>query len=563
MAERKNKKKSGGRLGVTLFGGIFLLVGLGLIVVGPLETFYQHMRSAGWQRVPVTLHSINVESHRGDDSTTYSVEARYSYQFNGHTYNASRVGYDWGSDNIGDYHGRIVGRVRSAQARGQLLAWVNPADPHEAYLMRDLRWKKIIFMVIFGAVFAGAGAGVIAFGWRNGASPTDGSGAIDSSERYGHWVLAFMAFMFIGISFPVVMELPAELRKQNWLILVALIFPLAGLGMAWGAWAMRKKWLHYGPLPLQLDPAPGQVGGDVAGEISLPKWYGDDCWQVTLKCIRVRISGGKNRSRSESVVWQQQQAPFVEARGTGSALRFVFSPPSDLPPSDDEGREQVEWRLVLNGPKQPVALERTYGIPVVEGTARTSRALPRSHVDRSEKKAAMLATAEASAQIDVEQLGDGLRLHSRVGRNLSMTLVVMLAGAGFAGGGVGLFFEAAKEGFMLYVMSTIFSLIGFPLFLGGVFMLARSLDASIQGDQVETVRYWLGRPVWRRQARLTSAAQLQLKDAGSSSSGNRTTEYFHLVVAHEGRKVRIAEGLQGRDVAEALRDNLIRLLRLP
>ena len=131
MSEKRKNKSGKGRLGVSLFGGIFLLVGLGVLVVGPIETFYQHVRSSSWLAVPVVLHSINVESHRGDDSTTYSVHASYSYRYEGRSYTGTRVGYDWGSDNIGDYHSRIVGRVRSAEARGQLRAWINPASPTE------------------------------------------------------------------------------------------------------------------------------------------------------------------------------------------------------------------------------------------------------------------------------------------------------------------------------------------------------------------------------------------------------------------------------------------------
>lgn len=563
MSAAKTTSKAKGRLGVTLFGGIFVLVGLGLIVIGPLETFYQHARSANWQPVPVTLHSVDVESHAGDDSTTYSVVAQYSYQFGGQRYQGDRVGYDWGSDNIGNYHQRIVGSIYRAQARGELRVWVNPSNPSESILMRELRWKKILFTFVFGAVFAGAGAGVIAFGWREGAYPSNGAEPIYSSERYGHWVLAFMAFMFIGISLPILFEIEGELRKDNWAVLLVLLFPVAGIGMGWGCYRMRRKWKYYGPLPLRLAPAPGQLGGDIAGEIALPKWYGDDNWQATLQCVRVHVSGGKNSRRSESVAWQQQQVPHAEMRANGSAIRFLFTPPPDLPASDNVGREQVEWRLILCGPQQPVPLERTYAIPVQQGSEKSTRPLPSEHVARSEKEAEIQAAAAASEQIDVQQFEDGLRVYSRVGRNLAMTTVLLVAGLGFAGGGVAMAIAAATEGFMLYLMAAIFILAGAPMFLGGLFVAGRSLEARIRGDQVESVRYWLGRPLWRRTAQLMRAEQLVLSSGGSSSSGHQTTEYLHIEVSHGGRKVRIAEGLAGRETAAALHASLIRLLRLP
>ena len=562
MPETNKNRKASGRLGVTLFGGIFLLVGLGVLAVGPLETFYQHFRSSSWVSVPVALQDISVESHRGDDSTTYSVHARYSYRFDGRQYSSGRVGYDWGSDNIGDFHRQILGRVRTAEARGELRAWVNPASPGEAYLVRDLRWKKLVMMSVFGLVFTAAGAGVIAMGWRRQSALLAGKEVIYSSERYGHWVLAFMAFMFIGISLPAVIEIPAEWRKGNQLILVALLFPLVGMGMAWGSWKMRRNWRYYGALPLQMEPSPGQLGGDVAGTITLPRWIECSDWRVTLQCVRIRISGGKNSSRSESVVWQDEQAPYVEMQGIGAAIRFVFTPPADLPESDDEGREKVEWRLLLSGPRHPVPLDRTYAVPVATGSVRASRPLPPSHVDRSEKKAALLATAAAAEQIDVQPLADGLRLVSRAGRNTAMAFMLVLMGLIFGGVGIGLFIAAAKEGAMLYFMGLVFASVGFPMLLGGLFMAGRSLQVSIRDGQVETVRYWLGMALWRRSAVLSNAGQLVLSSGGKTSMGRRTVEYFHLQVGDKGKQVRIAEGLEGRDVAEALEGNLIRLLRL-
>ncbi|MBD3641642.1 MAG: DUF3592 domain-containing protein [Marinobacter sp.] len=48
--DKKQKEQS--RLGITLFGLIFLLIGLGVLVFGPLHTLYEDAESAGWQRVP-------------------------------------------------------------------------------------------------------------------------------------------------------------------------------------------------------------------------------------------------------------------------------------------------------------------------------------------------------------------------------------------------------------------------------------------------------------------------------------------------------------------------------
>jgi len=133
----------------------------------------------------------------------------------------------------------------------------------------------------------------------------------------------------------------------------------------------------------------------------------------------------------------------------------------------------------------------------------------------------------------------------------------------FVGAAIGMGIAAASEAYMLYIMSVFFGLFGFPMFFGGVFMAGRALEAKVSAAQVEIVRYWGGRALWRRRGNLQQASQLVLTSGGSSTSGNRKTEYFHIEVNCDGKKLRIAEGLVGREVAEAMRDNVIRLLRLP
>lgn len=515
--------------------------------------------------MPATLENVNVRSNTGSDSTTYSVEALYRYQFSGRNYYGSRVGYDRGSDNISDYHHELASRLRHASSRGTLTAWVNPGVPSESYLVRELRWEKMLFMTIFGTVFGGVGLFVMLLGRKKAAAAADMvDGPIHSSEKYSVWLFGFMAFMFLGISLPAVLAIPDELGKENWPILVALLFPLAGFWLAYMAWKNWRNSRYYGPAPLALDPAPGQIGGDIAGQITLRGGLGLADWLATLQCLKVRISRGKNRSRSESLLWQADQVPEVSREAAGSVVRFRFTPPDDLPETDNSGSSQIEWRLLLSGPKQPVALERTYELPVVQGSRTSSISLSPAHVEHHERQAQMNALTNAAEQIDVQMLGQGVLLHSRPGRNLAMKAMVLIFGLIFGGVSIGLGYVAAEEGIMLYFMAFMFGLFGFPMFLGGLFMLGRSLKARIEGNRVESVRYWGGVALWKRSGHLAHADQLKLKGGVSMNSGRRTTEYFSLEFRDQtgGKTIRLAEGIAGRPVANALKDNLIKLLRL-
>ncbi|TNE96246.1 MAG: DUF3592 domain-containing protein [Gammaproteobacteria bacterium] len=562
VAEKQKNRKSG--IGVIIFGLLFALPGLGILIVGPLFTFYEHAASADWIRVPATLDSVSLQTSSSDDSDTYSINASYRYDYRGKTYYGSRVNYDWGSDNIGDFHHTMIHRLKQAKARGQVIAWVNPSAPAESYLVREIRWEKILFTAIFGAVFSTAGLLVIFLGTRKTRSAADirTSDSIHSSEKHGFWVFAFMAFMFIGISVPVLLAIPEELNDGNWPILAVLLFPLVGLWLARMAWVSRRNWRYYGPTPLQLDPAPGQVGGDIAGRIRLSRQTTDGNWLITLQCVRVRISKGKNSSRRESVIWQSEQVPEVINEHPGSSIVFKFEPPENLPETDDEGRDQVTWRILLAGPTEPFPLERTFDIPVLKGTERSAITMSEAHVEHHERVGKVQALTEAAEQIDVQMAPQGLIVTSRIGRNLTMKLMVILFGIIFGGASVWLAYAAATEGVMLYLMAFVFGLFGFPMFLGGLFMAGRSMKTRISANRVESVRYWCGIALWKRTGTLVNPGQVELVDGGKMTYGNRTIEYFSVAFRDGNKRIRLAEGLAGRPVAEAFRDNLIKLLGL-
>ncbi|MBZ2168263.1 DUF3592 domain-containing protein [Marinobacter sp. F4216] len=568
MTTLVQNKKSG--LGVNLFGLIFLLVGLGVFIGGPVHTVYEHIGTGDWRQVPANLDSIEVKTHRGSDSTTYSIRASYRYEYNGRTFSASRVGYDRGSDNLSDYHYEVVSRLRHISNRGGLTAWINPEAPSESYLVRELRWEKLAFGSIFGIVFAGGGLFVMFLARRQTASGVPGTNGqlIYSSEKQGFWMFAFMSFLFIGVSLPVTLKLPEEIGKGNWAILLALAFPAIGIWLGFKAREARKNWRFYGPTPLMLNPTPGQVGGDIGGSIALPGRLPPGTWKVTLQCVRVRISGGKNSRRSESVAWQEDQVPEISRESSGSVARFVFTPPTSLPETDNQGNRMVKWRVLLDGPKEPVPMERTFEIPVMKGTQTSSIKITEAHLEKTERQTQTQSIASAAEQIDVAPSGSGWLITSRHGRHTGMTLGVMFVGLLFSAASIGLGYMAAKEGFMLYVMAGAFGLFGFPMLIGGLFMAGRSLKAHISGPQVEVVRYWFGKALWKRQGTLTSTHQLTLKSSGSMSSGRKTTEFFSLAFkdARDGKDIRIAEGIaegiSGRRPAEALQEQLSKLIGL-
>lgn len=553
--------------GAILFGLPFFLVGIGVLVLGPLDTLRQHLRSGGWEQVPAHLEHVELITHRGSDSTTYQVEAVYRYEYDGRAQLGTRVGYDTSKDNLGKDHQQLASRLRRHQQTGRpVMAWVNPADPTEAYLVRELRWKKLLFMGLFGLLFGGIGGAILFVGVRGTweVSPGAVEGPILPSERWGHWVWWAFGGCFLAISLPAVLAIPEELSSGNRLILVVLLFPMVGGGLLVKGARAYVGWRRHGPTPLELDPCPGQLGGEVGGRILLDMPLRPDSdYRITLQCLHSRVSGsGKNRSRRESLVWQQEGVPYGHATASGTELRFRFEPPPHLPPSQPTTGDYHLWKVLLSSRDQRVSLERTYTVPVEQGQRRSRVLIPQSFVEREVQASTTRALEKAGAQVGLEQIGDALRIRSGIGRHLGMKLGLLSFGIIFGGASVFLTREAMREGGMLWFMAVVFSLFSIPMCVGGVFTLGRSLSAEIRAGAVRTVRFWFGIPLWGREARLMHAGQFLLKKGSSTSDGREHREYFHLEVTTAGRPVRIAEDILGRAPAEALQEELVRRLRL-
>ncbi|EKF74224.1 hypothetical protein A11A3_09500 [Alcanivorax hongdengensis A-11-3] len=559
------KQKSGWVM--NLFAGLFLVAGLALMVFVGLKPLFHYWQSGSWQQVPARVLSSELHRHRGDDSTTYSVTARYRYEFDGRSYTSNRASLYSGSDNFDDYWQQLAGRLERARLRDYAItAWVNPQAPSQAYLDRTLRWSAMVFGVTIGAVFSLVGGGLL---WLFNRSSRQRqrdqvAGTLSSQETSGYWILIGMGAIFVLLPSPALWAIPEEWHKGNYAILAVLLFPLVGGGMLLAGWKMRRTFLYFGPTPLEPDPNPGQIGGQMGGEvrIGLPLTE-DQIDTLMLSCVRRRQTGsGKNRSTSETIIWQREQRPLVQQGANGTRIQFCFDVPEGLPETGGPHDNRIHWRVNLEGRQQGRSLSRSWELPGLAGTGQSRFTLPEAHRRNSERQASLAAMESANAQIQVEQTGQGLRIYSAAGRHLGMKLGLLLFGGLFTAVGGFLLYQAASEGAMLYFMAVVFGGIGLLILFSALYMLGRSLETHVRGSQVRTVRRWLGIPLFQRQGQLLRADQLQLHSSLSTTQGTRKTEYMALSANLDGRKVRLAEGIAGRDAGEALQQSVLRVLRL-
>ena len=551
---------------ILLFALPFAGVGLGFLLLSVIPTLYQGVQMSTWPATQATVISSELKSYSGD-STTYEAVGIYDYQVAGQHYAGTRLGLSSGADNVGEWHQRMSGKLRSARSnQNTVTVYYNPGNPAQAIIDRSPRWGLLGFKMIFVLLFGGVGFGLLFWSIRDhnkiidtpaaASQPwlghKDWASATIRSDAKSTFYLAWALTLFWNLlSSPLFFAIPDELSKGNYAILLAGMFPAVGLGLLLWAIKVTRRWRAIGATPLTLDPYPGSIGGQVGGAIETNIQYrGSDKFKVTLSCLCSYMSGsGKNRKRLESVKWSAEGFAQTEPYGRGSRLLFCFDVPQGLPQSEIKDKRYYLWRLNLKSDGAAIDINRNFELPVF-ATAQPSRQI---HVDSSSHPLAEEQRADRiDAVMHMQQTADGVELNFPVGRN-----------AGFNGGLVTLgllFFASGLIASYLggpLVLTVIFSVVGGAIALGGLYSLLNSLQVRIGKQGVQTRRSLLGVIIRKASAPVSEVQKLRIHKTGSVTSGS-SHKVFFAIRAHlrNGKKITVAESLIGQGAAEQVAEAL-------
>jgi hypothetical protein len=145
-----------GRIFLIAFGALFVLIGLGVTYATFLKPWLQQQDAKQWVSTPATVLESTVRSHRGDDSTTYSVYIAYQYIYNGKSWVGDRFGFTGGSSSGSSGKRAIVKRYPKDH---RFEVFVNPDSPAESVIQRDA--GSSLFLGLIPIVFAVVGAIII------------------------------------------------------------------------------------------------------------------------------------------------------------------------------------------------------------------------------------------------------------------------------------------------------------------------------------------------------------------------------------------------------------------
>lgn len=401
-------------------------------------------------------------------------------------------------------------------------------------------------------------------------SPAKDKTQISSSEKSSYWILVIIGIIFFLFTLPIIFAIPEEVRQGNNGIFIALIFPLTGLGIIFGGWKMRQKFLFFGPTPLTPSPLIGQIGGQVGGHIDLEQPWAKRNLKISLSCVNTYTSGsGKNSTTHRDILWQEHDKPLDRPNGSASKLEFCFDVPAgERIQETHRGRGKITWEVTVEGLVNFMEFKRSWKLPVEAGTQTSNIVIPSAHKEANHRAKRKQAEASITKQIQTEKTDEGLDILSDQGRNKSMSWFLVAFGSLFSSVGCFLFYLAFQGEFMLWIMAPVFFCVGTGILGFGIFLVGRKLECKIINDQVHTRRSVFGRIIYTRQGQLTSADQLVLKTTMSSQTNGVQTEYMAVYAkvaintpnGMVNKEIKLVEGIEGKAAGEAMQRKLAEAL---
>ncbi len=567
-----SKSGNGGGVFLTLFSLPFAALGVGM-AIATIWNVFAYFDQQSWDVAEATIKSAKLESHRGDDSTTYSVNATYDYVYKGQTYqDATKVSKHSGSDNISSFHQDLNKRLqRHLKSKEPYICYVNPDDPDDVVLNRDFRPLKLVFFGIFAVVFGGVGFGIMFWGiktiigskkinklqrafpkqpWLQKESWREG--IIKSSGKSGLIFSIIFATFWNAIAIPVpIIILTKEVEKGQSAIYLVLLFPLVGIFLIiWAIYAIIK-WKKFGESYFRMENVPGVIGGKLSGKIcTTVNIIPEDGFHIKLECVnRYETGSGKNRSTRENILWESEQVIEKELLYqdlTRSEIPVVFAIPfSEKPTDESNSKNQIIWKLKVSAAVSGIDYSSGFEIPVFK----TCESNPDFALSQEEVEAAPHKEVNSVELLDRGGIiispsysSGGMEYLFPMGRNWKSSLSLTLFTIVWNSIVVGIYFAKAPLMFLI-------------IFGGvGILLVIFSLNSWFNKRKVEINQYsiklsggFMG---------IGSKKEIDIKeyrsfDLKSTSSQSSTKFYKILMNTVSNERYTVASGLLGKPLADA------------
>ena len=341
------------------------------------------MDAKEWVATPCVVERSELQTHTGDDSTTYEVDILYRYEFNGRTYRSNRYWFASSSSNY-DVRDDIVDRHEPGT---ETTCYVNPDNPSQAVI--DRRWKSEMWFGLFPLIFVLVGLGGLVgvpvyrlrqagrrdttrqwlpdSGDEGGAAAQTGAVAFDDTETAGsvtlrptlrRWgklagMIVFALFWNGIVSVFVYQVVTGHMEGDpSWFLTIFMIpFVLVGLGVIGGV--VYNALAVFNPV-VELTVNTKQPA---LGETLNVDWRIDGAGG-RLQSLKITLTGEERATyqRGTNTVTDEKQfaeIPLVDEHdrqkiraGRGSASAAI---PTDTMHTFEARRNEIRWKLVVHG----------------------------------------------------------------------------------------------------------------------------------------------------------------------------------------------------------------------
>jgi len=373
-------KASGKAIGL-LFGCVFFAMGALFCWLMGLSPLLKSLDSNEWLQVSCVIDSSEVGSHRDSDGTSYSVDICFSYSARGISYQSDSYDFAAVSSSGRSAKAAIVARY---PVGSQQDCWVNPQDPSQAVLSRDIP-RSVYFVIPFCSVFMIIGISVMlgTLGWlpkqwnlgfnsRHKRVSTEATGTQQlksSSTGIGKVIGVTVAACFWnGIVSVFLIQLVNSHRSghPDWFLTLFLIpFVLIGIALILAIFHSLLA-LANPKLELRLSESSPALGDRVQLEWSATKPL------TKVRHLKISLQGeeaatyrrGTNSATDHSSfhhdILLELDQPATQQRGT---LELCI--PIDSMHSFDCANNKITWRLCVDGeiPRFP-DIKNSYPITV-------------------------------------------------------------------------------------------------------------------------------------------------------------------------------------------------------
>ncbi len=434
-----------------------------------------------------------------------------------------------------------------------------------------------LIQIVIGLVFSCVGFGLLAavvFGPRKmrklesvkAAHPDEpwmwredwAQGRVHSKTKFNMISAWGFAALWNLVSAPVLVFVhPAQIQHEPKL-LIALIFPLAGMGLLIRAIRETLRWFEFGDTTFEMTTLPCVMGRDLRGTIvtrfpHIP----DHGIQLKLSCVNRFVTGsGKQQSTSEKILWRDERtisAAELCPGPSGVSIPVSFHVSLGNPQTDTTNpRNEILWLLEADASVPGVDYRETFELPVFK-----TKASPLNDDTQNLTEAAAVRNPPTNPTVLVRPSSDGgTEFYFPAARNKSFAAGTTIFGLLWAGASWGTVIMHAP-----FIFPLVFGLFDL-LFIYIILQLWTGTSTIVVGVGSVKVRDGLFGAGRFSEIPWTEVSTIQLS-IGAQSGGASGTPYYDIqLVRSNGLKVVLGHTVRDKQEAEWIVAEMKRLTGL-